>query len=115
MKYIRIPKVVFFISTVIGLFILSSCMAKLKKSPSPKNVEMVERSIQNLDLGGKFSAGEKVAIINLEYGQPMDFPVASLVEDQLVEKLHNLGAKVLERDRDILANLIMESDLTSFV
>lgn len=93
------------------LLFLTSCAPVVKPTRIyPYNVDLLASSIKKLDVPiEKFTPADRVGIISIEFGEPVDFPVNYLIEDNLLRKLFEANVKILERDPDVFPVLFSES------
>lgn len=114
MKRERIRVLCFYLSILV-FALVNGCVSKAVKKPKHMlNIDLIAESIKKITLPlGGFKKGDKVAIVSIEKGFSSDFPVNYLIEDQIVEKLYKEGARVLERDPEVLkGSLFSESGNT---
>jgi hypothetical protein len=111
LKKLKLKKYLLFIFATFLVAALFGCAPrKAIKEELPKNVDLIIKSIKELDLSDKVKSGENIALVSIEFGQPTDFPVNYLIEDELIQKMYETGITILERDGDVLRNLIAESE-----
>ena len=78
------------------------------------NQYLLERVIAQLDVGkeleGILSPKYKIAVLSMENDITLDKPIIAMIEDQIISSLIQGGHTIVERDTDIIQNIIKEGN-----
>ncbi len=108
------PKVKFLILCCVWMpFVACSTRYYLRAFPLPSNPELLDRAFRivakKVAENPLIQKGRSYGIFNMELSEGKDdYPVKVVVEDMLKETLVSKGARVVERDEDVMLHLIFE-------
>ena len=78
------------------------------------NQYLLEKVIAQLDVGkeleGKISPKYKIAVLSIENDVTLDKPIIAMIEDQIISSLIQGGHTIVERDTDVIQNIIKEGN-----
>ena len=78
------------------------------------NQYFLEKTINQLDVGkelkGIISPKYNIALLSIEDNLPLDKPIVAMIEDQIISSLIEGGYTIVERDTDVIQNIIKEGN-----
>ena len=105
MKPLRILAVYF-------LFTVGCAPPYIQPSFEDSNQYFLEKTIDQLDVGkeleGRISPKYNIALLSIEDNLTLDKPIIAMIEDQIISSLIEGGYTIVERDEDVIQNLISE-------
>ena len=100
------------ILSVYFLFIVGCAPTYIQPSFEDSNQYFLEKTIDQLDVGkeleGKISPKYNIALLSIEDNLTLDKPIVAMIEDHIISSLIGGGYTVVERDDDVIQNLISE-------
>ena len=100
------------ILSVYFLFIVGCAPTYIQPSFEDSNQYFLEKTIDQLDVGkeleGRISPKYNIALLSIEDNLTLDKPIVAMIEDQIISSLIEGGYTVVERDDDVIQNLISE-------
>ena len=105
MKPLRILAVYF-------LFTVGCAPPYIQPSFEDSNQYFLEKTIDQLDVGkeleGRISPKYNIALLSIENNLTLDKPIIAMIEEQIISSLIDGGYTIVERDDDVIQNLISE-------
>ena len=102
------------ILSVYFLFIVGCAPTYIQPSFEDSNQYFLEKTINQLDVGkelkGIISPKYNIALLSIEDNLTLDKPIVAMIEDQIISSLIEGGYTVVERDTDVIQNIIKEGD-----
>ena len=102
------------ILSVYFLFIVGCAPTYIQPSFEDSNQYFLEKTITQLDVGkelrGIISPKYNIALLSIEDNLTLDKPIVAMIEDQMISSLIEGGYTDVERDTDVLQNIIKEGD-----
>ena len=102
------------ILSVYFLFIVGCAPTYIQPSFEDSNQYFLEKTINQLDLvkelDGIISPKYNIALLSIENNLTLDKPIVAMIEDQIISSLIEEGYTIVERDTDVLQNIIREGD-----
>ena len=100
------------ILSVYFLFIVGCAPTYIQPSFEDSNQYFLEKTINQLDVGkelkGIISPKYNIALLSIEDNLTLDKPIVAMIEDQIISSLIEGGYTIVERDDDVIQNLIGE-------
>ena len=100
------------ILSVYFLFTVGCAPTYIQPSFEDSNQYFLEKTIDQLDVGkeleGRISPKYNIALLSIEDNLTLDKPIVAMIEDQIISSLIEGGYTVVERDDDVIQNLISE-------
>ena len=100
------------ILAVYFLFTVGCAPPYIQPSFEDSNQYFLEKTIDQLDVGkeleGRISPKYNIALLSIENSLTLDKPIVAMIEDQIISSLIERGYTVVERDDDVIQNLISE-------
>ena len=94
------------------LFIVGCAPTYIQPSFEDSNQYFLEKTINQLDVGkeleGRISPKYNIALLSIEQNLTLDKPIIAMIEDQIISSLIEGGYTIVERDDDVIQNLIGE-------
>ena len=101
------------ILSVYFLFILGCAPTYIQPSFEDSNQYFLEKTINQLDvvkeLEGRISPKYNIALLSIEDNLTLDKPIVAMIEDQIISSLIEGGYTIVERDIDVIQNIIFVS------
>ena len=102
------------ILSVYFLFIVGCAPTYIQPSFEDSNQYFLEKTINQLDVGkelkGIISPKYNIALLSIEDNLTLDKPIVAMIEDQIISSLIEGGYTIVERDIDVIQNIIKEGD-----
>ena len=102
------------ILSVYFLFIVGCAPTYIQPSFEDSNQYFLEKTINQLDVGkeleGRISPKYNIALLSIEDNLTLDKPIVAMIEDQIISSLIEGGYTIVERDTDVIQNIIKEGD-----
>ena len=102
------------ILSVYFLFIVGCAPTYIQPSFEDSNQYFLEKTINQLDVGkeleGRISPKYNIALLSIEDNLTLDKPIVAMIEDQIISSLIEGGYTIVERDIDVIQNIIKEGD-----
>ena len=102
------------ILSIYFLFIAGCAPTYIQPSFEDSNQYFLEKTINQLDVGkelkGIISPKYNIALLSIEDNLTLDKPIVAMIEDQIISSLIEGGYTVVERDIDVIQNIIKEGD-----
>ena len=102
------------ILSVYFLFIVGCAPTYIQPSFEDSNQYFLEKTITQLDVGkelrGIISPKYNIALLSIEDHLTLDKPIVAMIEDQIISSLIDGGYTIVERDVDVIQNIIKEGD-----
>ena len=102
------------ILSVYFLFIAGCASTYIQISFEDSNQYFLEKTINQLDVGkeleGRISPKYNIALLSIEDNLTLDKPIVAMIEDQIISSLIEGGYTIVERDTDVIQNIIKEGD-----
>ena len=102
------------ILSVYFLFIVGCAPTYIQPSFEDSNQYFLEKTINQLDVGkelkGIISPMYNIALLSIEDNLTLDKPIVAMIEDQIISSLIEGGYTIVERDIDVIQNIIKEGD-----
>ena len=102
------------ILSVYFLFIVGCAPTYIQPSFEDSNQYFLEKTINQLDVGkeleGRISPKYNIALLSIEDNLTLDKPIVAMIEDQIISSLIGGGYTIVERDIDVIQNIIKEGD-----
>ena len=102
------------ILSVYFLFIVGCAPTYIQPSFEDSNQYFLEKTITQLDVGreleGIISPKYIIALLSIENNLTLDKPIIAMIEDQIISSLIEGGYTIVERDTDVIQNIIKEGD-----
>ena len=102
------------ILSVYFLFIVGCAPTYIQPSFEDSNQYFLEKTINQLDVGkelkGIISPKYNIALLSIEDNLTLDKPIVAMIEDQIISSLIEGGYTIVERDTDVIQNIIKEGD-----
>ena len=102
------------ILSVYFLFTVGCAPTYIQPSFEDSNQYFLEKTINQLDVGkeleGRISPKYNIALLSIEDNLTLDKPIVAMIEDQIISSLIEGGYTVVERDTDVIQNIIKEGD-----
>jgi hypothetical protein len=102
------------ILSVYFLFIVGCAPTYIQPSFEDSNQYFLEKTINQLDVGkelkGIISPKYNIALLSIEDNLTLDKPIIAMIEDQIISSLIEGGYTIVERDIDVIQNIIKEGD-----
>ena len=102
------------ILSVYFLFIVGCAPTYIQPSFEDSNQYFLEKTITQLDVGkelrGIISPKYNIALLSIENNLTLDKPIVAMIEDQIISSLIEGGYTIVERDTDVIQNIIKEGD-----
>ena len=102
------------ILSVYFLFIVGCAPTYIQPSFEDSNQYFLEKTITQLDVGkelkGIISPKYNIALLSIEDNLTLDKPIVAMIEDQIISSLIEGGYTIVERDTDVIQNIIKEGD-----
>ena len=102
------------ILSVYFLFIVGCAPTYIQPSFEDSNQYFLEKTINQLDVGkelkGIISPKYNIALLSIEDNLTLDKPIVAMIEDQIISSLIEEGYTIVERDTDVIQNMIKEGD-----
>jgi len=102
------------ILSVYFLFIAGCASTYVQISFEDSNQYFLEKTINQLDVGkeleGRISPKYNIALLSIEDNLTLDKPIVAMIEDQIISSLIEGGYTIVERDTDVIQNIIKEGD-----
>ena len=102
------------ILSVYFLFIVGCAPTYIQPSFEDSNQYFLEKTINQLDVGkelkGIISPKYNIALLSIENNLTLDKPIVAMIEDQIISSLIEGGYTIVERDIDVIQNIIKEGD-----
>jgi len=96
------------------LFIVGCAPTYIQPSFEDSNQYFLEKTINQLDVGkelkGIISPKYNIALLSIEDNLTLDKPIVAMIEDQIISSLIEGGYTIVERDIDVIQNIIKEGD-----
>ena len=96
------------------LFIVGCAPTYIQPSFEDSNQYFLEKTINQLDVGkelkGIISPKYNIALLSIEDNLTLDKPIVAMIEDQIISSLIEEGYTIVERDTDVIQNMIKEGD-----
>ena len=96
------------------LFITGCTPTYIQPSFEDSNQYFLEKTINQLDVGkelkGIISPKYNIALLSIEDNLTLDKPIVAMIEDQIISSLIEGGYTIVERDIDVIQNIIKEGD-----
>ena len=96
------------------LFIVGCAPTYIQPSFEDSNQYFLEKTINQLDVGkeleGRISPKYNIALLSIEDNLTLDKPIVAMIEDQIISSLIEGGYTIVERDTDVIQNIIKEGD-----
>ena len=103
-----------FILSAYFLFIVGCAPTYIQPSFEDSNQYFLEKTIDQLDVGkeleGRISPKYNIALLSIEDNLTLDKPIVAMIEDQIISSLIEGGYTIVERDTDVIQNIIKEGD-----
>ena len=103
---------ILWILSVYFLIIVGCAPTYIQPSFEDSNQYFLEKTIDQLDLSkeleGRISPKYNIALLSIEDNLTLDKPIVAMIEDQIISSLIEGGYIVVERDDDVIQNLIGE-------
>ena len=102
------------ILSIYFLFIAGCAPTYIQPSFEDSNQYFLEKTINQLDVGkeleGRISPKYNIALLSIEDNLTLDKPIVAMIEDQIISSLIEGGYTIVERDTDVIQNIIKEGD-----
>ena len=102
------------ILSVYFLFIVGCAPTYIQPSFEDSNQYFLEKTLNQLDVGkelkGIISPKYNIALLSIEDNLTLDKPIVAMIEDQIISSLIEGGYTIVERDIDVIQNIIKEGD-----
>ena len=102
------------ILSVYFLFIVGCAPTYIQPSFEDSNQYFLEKTITQLDVGkelrGIISPKYNIALLSIENNLTLDKPIVAMIEDQIISSLIEGGYTIVERDTDVIQNIIKEGN-----
>ena len=102
------------ILSVYFLFTVGCAPTYIQPSFEDSNQYFLEKTINQLDVGkelkGIISPKYNIALLSIEDHLTLDKPIVAMIEDQIISSLIKGGYTIVERDTDVIQNIIKEGD-----
>ena len=102
------------ILSVYFLFIVGCAPTYIQPSFEDSNQYFLEKTINQLDVGkeleGRISPKYNIALLSIEDNLTLDKPIVAMIEDQIISSLIEGGYTIVERDTDVIQNIIKEGE-----
>ena len=102
------------ILAVYFLFIVGCASTYIQPSFEDSNQYFLEKTINQLDvakeLEGRISPKYNIALLSIEDNLTLDKPIVAMIEDQIISSLIEGGFTIVERDTDVIQNIIKEGN-----
>ena len=96
------------------LFTVGCAPTYIQPSFEDSNQYFLEKTINQLDVGkeleGRISPKYNIALLSIEDNLTLDKPIVAMIEDQIISSLIEGGYTIVERDIDVIQNIIKEGD-----
>ena len=96
------------------LFTVGCAPTYIQPSFEDSNQYFLEKTINKLDVGkelkGRISPKYNIALLSIEDNLTLDKPIIAMIEDQIISSLIEGGYTIVERDTDVIQNIIKEGD-----
>ena len=100
------------ILSVYFLFTVGCAPTYIQPSFEDSNQYFLEKTINQLDVGkeleGRISPKYNIALLSIEDNLTLDKPIVAMIEDQIISSLIEGGYTIVERDSDVIQNIIKE-------
>jgi len=100
--------------SVYFLFIVGCAPTYIQPSFEDSNQYFLEKTINQLDVGkeleGRISPKYNIALLSIENNLTLDKPIVAMIEDQIISSLIEGSYTIVERDTDVIQNIIKEGN-----
>jgi len=102
------------ILAVYFLFTVGCAPTYIQPSFEDSNQYFLEKTINQLDVGkeleGRISPKYNIALLSIEDNLTLDKPIVAMIEDQIISSLIEGSYTIVERDTDVIQNIIKEGN-----